>query len=134
MESLSTCHDADTNLIMYFTVNTAFINCIDLFNLTEELTFPILTKNTTLEHTLPISLNDTRVDKTLSSAPQTMKEYISQYKQKKKIWFERKALHYIHDIEFPNKNFFTNNFVVDMFVFTVAIISADNIIFAVQTY
>ena len=43
LESFATCHDADTNLVMYFTVNTAFINYIDQFNLTEKLTFPILT-------------------------------------------------------------------------------------------
>ena len=76
LESLAAYHDADTNLIMYFTVNTAFVNYIDQFNLTEELTFRILTNKTTSEHTLPIFLNNTRFDKTLSSAPQTLKEYI----------------------------------------------------------
>ena len=80
LESLATCHDADNNLVMYFTVNKAFINYIDQFNLTEELTFPILTNKTKSEHTLSIFLNDTSSDKTLSSVPQTLKEYISQYK------------------------------------------------------
>ena len=111
-----------TNLVMYFTVNTAFVNYIDQFNLTEKLTFPILTNKTTSEHTLLIFLNDTRFDKTLLSAPQTFKEYISQYKQKKEI-FDLKERHDI-DIESPNKNFFTNNLIVDIFVFTVAITSA----------
>ena len=37
LESLAACHDADTNLVMYFTVNTAFVNYIDQFNLTEKL-------------------------------------------------------------------------------------------------
>ena len=78
LEYLATCHDADTNLVMYFTVNTAFINYIDQFNLREKLTFPILTNKTTTEHTLPIFLNDTTFDESLSSAPQTLKEYISQ--------------------------------------------------------
>ena len=27
------------------------------------------------------------------------------------------------EIEFPNKNFFTNNFIIDIFVFIIAIIS-----------
>ena len=71
LESLATCHDADTNL------NTAFVNYIDQFNLTEELTFPILTNKTMSEHTLPKFLNDMRFDETLSSAPKTLKEYIS---------------------------------------------------------
>ena len=76
LESLTTCHDANTNLIMYFTVNTTFINYIDQFNLTEELTFLILTNKTTSEHTLPIFLNNRRFDDTLLSAPQTLKEYL----------------------------------------------------------
>ena len=108
---------------MYFTVNSAFVNYNDQFNLTEELTFQILTTKTTSEHTLPIFLNDTRFDETISSAPQTLKVYISQYKQKKEI-FDLKERHDIGDIhiESPNKNFFTNNFTVDIFVFTVAIL------------
>ena len=106
LESLAACHDVDTSLVMYFTVNTAFVNYIDQFNLREKLTFPILTNKTTSEHTLPIFLNNTRFDKTLSSAPQTLKEYISQYKLKKEI-FDLKERCDI-DIEYPHKNFFTN--------------------------
>ena len=54
------------------------------------------------EHTPLIFLNDTRFDETLSSAPQTLKEYFSQYKQKKEI-FNLKERPDI-DIESPNKN------------------------------
>ena len=57
LESLAMCHDTNTNLVMYFMVNTAFTNYIDQFNLTEELKFPILTNKTTSEYTLPIFLN-----------------------------------------------------------------------------
>ena len=72
-----------------------------------------------MEHTLLIFLNNTRFDETLSSAPQTLKEYISQYKQKKEI-FDLRERHDV-DIESPNKNFFANNLIVDIFVFTTAI-------------
>ena len=122
LESLAAYHDDDTNLVMCFMVNTAFVNYIDQINLTEKLTFPVLTNKTTLEHTLPIFLNDTRFDETLTSAPQTLKEYISQYKQKKEI-FDLKERHNI-DIDSPNKNFFTNILIVDIFIFTIAIILA----------
>ena len=37
LESLAMCHDANTNLVMYFMVNTAFTNYIDQFNLTKEI-------------------------------------------------------------------------------------------------
>ena len=89
----------------------------------ETLTFPILTNKTTSKHTLPNFLNNTTFDETLSSAPWTLKEYISQYKQKKEI-FDLKERHDTTNIESPNKNFFTNNLIVDAFVFTATIISA----------
>ena len=123
LESLATCHDADTNLIRYFMVNTTFVSYIDQFNLTEELTFPILANKTTSEHTLSIFLNDTRFDDTLLSASQTLKEYISQYKWEKEL-FDVKERHDINeiDIDSPNKNFITNNFIVDIFVFIITVI------------
>ena len=67
-------------------MNTAFANYTGQFNLTETLTFPILTNKTTSKCTLQIFLNDTRFNEPLSSAPQTPRKYISQYKQKKKFW------------------------------------------------
>ena len=54
LESLATCHDMNTKLIMYFTVNTAFTNYINQFNLMEELEMPILTNKSTSEFTLPV--------------------------------------------------------------------------------
>ena len=40
LESLATCHDSNTKLIMYFTVNSAFTNYLNEFNLMEELDTP----------------------------------------------------------------------------------------------
>ena len=40
MESLAAYHNVESKLVMYFTVNTAFVNYLD--NLTESLKFPIL--------------------------------------------------------------------------------------------
>ena len=85
LESLATCHDANTNLVMYFMTNTAFANYIDQFNLTEDLKFPILTNKKTSEYTLLIFLNDSRFDDSLITTPQTLKEYIAQYKHEKEI-------------------------------------------------
>ena len=62
LESLAVCHDTNINCVMYFTVNTAFTNCIDQFNLIEELKFPILTTNTTSKYTLPTFLNNSKFD------------------------------------------------------------------------
>ena len=56
LESLAACKNANSNLVMYFAVNTTFVNFIDQVNLTETLPFPVLTNKTISEHTLPIFL------------------------------------------------------------------------------
>ena len=43
LESLAACHDSESKLVMYFTVNIAFTNYLDEFNLTEEASIPIIT-------------------------------------------------------------------------------------------
>ena len=43
LESLATCHDSNNKLIMYSTVNSAFTNYLNEFNLIEELDIPIQT-------------------------------------------------------------------------------------------
>ena len=41
--SLAACQDVNSKLVMYFIVNTAFINYLDQFsNLTESIEFPII--------------------------------------------------------------------------------------------
>ena len=72
VESLATCHDANTNLGMYFMVNTAFTNYIDQFNLIEDLKFQILTNKTTSKYTLPIFLNKSKFDDSLFTTPYTL--------------------------------------------------------------
>ena len=69
LESLAACHSTNSKLVMYFTVNTAFINYLDQFhNLTESLEFPIIKNKTIFEQVLPISLNISKFDTTLLTA------------------------------------------------------------------
>ena len=43
LESVATCENANSKITMYFTVNTAFVNFLDMFpNLTELLNFPLI--------------------------------------------------------------------------------------------
>ena len=86
------------NLIMYFTVNTAFTNYLDQSNLTEELEFLVITNKTTSEFTLPVFLNKSKFDESLLTAPQTLKNYIAKYKQEKEI-FNLKERHDIDELE-----------------------------------
>ena len=94
LESSAACHDANTNLFIYSTVNTAFTNCIDQFNLTKDLKFPILTNKTTSEYTLLIFFNNNGFDESLFTTPQTLKGYISQHKHQKDIFYVKER----HDI------------------------------------
>ena len=44
-ESLAACNNANFKLTMYFTVNTAFVNYLDMFpNFTESIEFPVIKK------------------------------------------------------------------------------------------
>ena len=123
LESLATCQDSRTKLVMYFMVNLAFTNYLNDFNLTEEISIPTIINKSTSEITLPEFLNKSKFDESLLSAPLTLKEYISQYKCDKEI-FDSKEKHDIEDLEkeFANKNFF-NSKIVKIFKFVVAIIS-----------
>ena len=88
-------------------VNTAFANnLIQLDNLTDSLEFPILKDKTTFEQTLLISLNISKFDTSLLTAPQTLKDFIHQYKCKKEI-FDLKERHNNTDENLPSKNFFS---------------------------
>ena len=79
LESWAACHDSRTKLVMYFTVNLAFTNYINDFNLTGEINIPTITNKSTSEVILPVCLNKSKFDESLLSALLTLKEYISQY-------------------------------------------------------
>ena len=90
---------------MYFTVNLAFTNYINDFNLTKDINIPTFINKSTSELTLPVFLNKSKFDESLLSAPLTLKEYISQYKCDKEI-FDLKERHDIDELEkeFAKKN------------------------------
>ena len=95
---------------------------------------PVLKNKSTSEITLPVFLNRSTFDDMLLSAPLTLKEYITQYKCDKEI-FDLKERHDIDEleIEFANKNFFTNNFIIDVFIFVTAIILVISTIIIIYT-
>ena len=78
LESLAACHDSNSKLTMYITVNKAFVNYLGQFdNLSDSLDAPTkLMDKTTFQQTLPISLNTSKFDSTLLTAPQTLKDFV----------------------------------------------------------
>ena len=102
LESLAACHDSNSKLVMYFMVNTTFVNYLDqIDNLTEMLEFTILKNKTTFEQTLLISLNVPNLTDLLT-AERTLKEFIHQCNCKKEI-FDLTERHDSTDRNLPNK-------------------------------
>ena len=81
LESLAACQDTKSKLVIYFMVNTAFINYF--VNLTDSLKFPILLNQTTYEQTIPISLKSFDFDPDLLKSPKMLKDFVHQYRHKK---------------------------------------------------
>ena len=122
LKSLAACKTANSKLTMYFTVNTAFVNYLDKFpNLTESLEFPIIKNKTTLEQTLPISLNISKFNQTLLTASTDLKKFISGYTNHEEI-FDLQERHDSMELN-TNKTFFSDNYIMDCFMFISAKIS-----------
>ena len=122
LESLVTCQDTNSKLIMYFTINTAFVNYLDQFpNLTQSLEFLIIKNKTTFEQVLPISLNKSKFDSTLLTASSDLKELTLRYTNDR-VTFDFQERHDSTELN-TNKNFFSDNYIVDVFLFITVIIS-----------
>ena len=83
LESIAACDpEGDgADLEMYFMANTAFLNYFD--ELIDMLDTPFFHNITRQEHVLPISLETDDFDKELLSAPETLRELVEKYKQRK---------------------------------------------------
>ena len=106
---------------MYFTINMAFANYLEMFpNLTDSLKFPLIKNRTTYEQTLPVNLNISNFDKSLLHASTNLKDFINSYTKRKEM-FDLQERH--ESTLNTNKNFFSNNHIVDIFMFVSSIIS-----------
>ena len=121
-ESLTACNNRNSNLTMYFTVNTAFVNNLDMFpNLAESLQFLLIRNRTIYEQTLPINLNISGFAKTLLSTPTNLKDFLNSYTKQKEI-FDLQERHETTILN-TNKYFYSDNYILDIFVFISTIIS-----------
>ena len=98
LESLAACDNKLTKLTMYFTINLAFSNYLELMpNITDQLTSN--RGKTNHEQPLPIYLNVSCYDNSLSNRPGKMKEFIHNYIQStnnKEILIYKKGILDIH--------------------------------------
>ena len=120
LESIAACDNRNSKLIMYFTINMAFANYLDMFpNPTES--FPLIRDRTTYEQTLSLNLSISGFDKSLLHAFTNLKDFIKGYAKDKEI-FDLKERHVSATLN-TSKKFFSNNYIVDIFIFASSIIS-----------
>ena len=80
LESIAACNRKITKLTMYFTINLAFTNYLDVLpNFTEPLT--LNRDRTHYEQPLPIHLNIPHYDNSQTNRPSKMKEFLDHYLQ-----------------------------------------------------
>ena len=84
LESLATCDNKTHDLVMYFIINMAFTNYL---NMLPNLTIPALIRDrTTYEQPLPISLTFPVFDSSLKDAPTNVKNFMCSYALNKEIF------------------------------------------------
>ena len=101
----------------------AFTNYLDMLpNLTNLL--PLIKDRTTYEQPLPLNLSIPDFDSSLKHAPTSLNGFMHDYEKHKEI-FDLKQRHVstVESLNNSNKNFFSNNYIVDIFMFTSSIIS-----------
>ena len=120
LESLAACDNRDSRLIMYFTINAAFANYLEMFsNLTDSLQIPLIKNRSTYEQILPITLNVSEFDRSLLHVQTYLKDFINGYTKRKEI-FDLQERH--DSTSNTNKNLFSNNHILDIFIFISSII------------
>ena len=69
----------------------------------------------TFEQILPISLNLPKLDSELLTTVKMLKDFVHQFDHKKET-FDLQERHTNVELELPNKDFFFNNYTIDIFV------------------
>ena len=124
LESIASCNKKITQLIMYFTINLAFTDHLDMFpNMTDSLT--LIRDRTQYEQPLPIHLNVPQYDSSLNNRPIKLKIFLKNYifnKDYSEIFdLQQRHTTETHTI-LPDINVFSNQ-IVNIFTFTSSIIS-----------
>ena len=108
---------------MYFTINMAFANYLDMLPILTN-PFQLIKDRTTHEQPLHINLSIPDVNSSLQHALTNLKSFMHNYANNKKI-FDLKERHVstVESLNNSNKNFFFNNYILDIFMFAASIIS-----------
>ena len=128
LESIATYDNKITKLVMYFTINLAFTNYLDMLpNLTNSL--PIIKDRIRYEQTLPLNLSN--FESSLRHASTKLKDFMDDYINNKEI-FDLQQRHAVETFK-SSKNFFSS-YIVNIFMFTSSIISIITIMLVVYLF
>ena len=121
LESIVACDNNITKLVMYFTINLAFTNYLDMLpNTTDSL--PLIRDRTRYEQSLPLNLSIPHFDNSLRHRPTKLKDFMTNYVINDKEIFDLQQRHAIESLTSSNKNFFSSH-IVNIFMFTSSVIS-----------
>ena len=101
---------------MHFTVNLAFVDYLDHLNETRDT--PIIRNWTNHKQILPISLESFEMNSSLLQAPKTLREFVSQYQNKRKLMDIQEK-----QIKYSNLKTFILSFITDTLVFAAALLT-----------
>ena len=123
LESLAACDNSKTktDLVMYFTVNLAFVNYFD--KAIEALGVPILRNWTTKEQVLPFSVESFEIYASLLNAPKMLIDFVQQYKNKKKIIDLQEHIDEERAKQISKFGSFLNSFLADILLFSAALVT-----------
>ena len=102
---------------MHFIVNLAFVDYLDQLN--ETINTPIIQNWTNQKQILPISLESFKINSSLLQAPKTLREFVNQYKERRKLMdFQETKI-----IEKQNSKLktFISGFIADALVFAAVL-------------
>ena len=120
LESIAACDNRDSKLVIYFTINMAFANYLYMLpNLPDS--FPLIKDRTTYEQPLPINLSIPNFDRSLLHAPTNLKSFVQEYTKNKEI-FDLEERHVSRTLNYSSKDFFSNNYIIDIFMFVSSVI------------
>ena len=133
LESIATCNDKITKLVMYFTINLVFTNYLDMLpTMTDSL--PIIKDRMRYEQPLPLNLSIPHFNNSLRHRPTKLKDFITNYINNDKEIFDLQQRHAIESHTFlSNKNFFSSH-IVNIFTFTSSIISIITIMLVIYLF
>ena len=101
LESIATCDNKISNWVMYFTINMAFSNYLNMLpNLTNSL--PLIKDRRKYEQPLPLNLSIPDFDSSLKHAPTSLKNFMHVFANNKEI-FDPKQRH-VPTVELNNSN------------------------------